>query len=311
MDAKLYDNSFYKKRKETSEHKIQLLKDEMDKKFCSDVTIFVVGSLGREEVGENSDLDLFIFAKKEIPRLEQYKIFVKLQEINEKLGFPEFSNDGQFLNIHTVENLKKHTGSPNDDSENLFTARMLMLLESKVVFNEKLFDEILNDIIQNYLRDSEKNDNFVPFFLLNDILRYWRTLCLNYEAIRHDDERPWRKKNVNLKYSRMLTVFSTVLSLIVTKDITKEKIFSICKKTPLERIIYSLEIINDDSLNKEFDNILNFYKIFLEAKEQTNIEKDVAIKMLLNTNAEKFSDIITSFLNNEKIDKKLRKFLVV
>ena len=39
-------------------------------------------------------------------------------------------------------------------------------------------------------------------------------MCLNYELIRDDPKKPWRKKNINLKFSRMLTVFGTVLPII-------------------------------------------------------------------------------------------------
>lgn len=311
MSRKKIMESFYIKRKENSLSKIKLLRNRMEGKFSKNITIFVVGSLGREEVGEKSDLDLFIISTEEISNLEKYKTFALLMEIAEELGFPEFSNDGQYLTIHTLDDLKKFTGSPFDDSQNLFTARMLMLLEGKVLFNEKLFKKVLSQIVAHYLRDKKGNKDFKPYFLLNDILRYWRTLCLNYEVIRQDKDRPWRKKNVNLKYSRLVTVFSTVFYLVTVDNITKKKILFLCKKTPLERILLTINTINDDNLYKKYYDLLAFYKVFLEAKEQSNIEGDFKKKEELNDNAEQFSDIISFFLDNKKIDKKMKKFLVV
>jgi predicted nucleotidyltransferase len=309
----LLENRFFKHRKENSELIINNLKDEMRDVFIKyKISIFTVGSIGRHEFGNNSDLDIFLISKKEISKIMQYEIYAKLIEINRKLKFPEFSNDGQFLTIHQLSDLKKFTGSPDDDSLNLFTTRMLMILESKVLFNENLYNEILSDIIEHYLRDRSKvSTSFKPLFLLNDILRFWRTLCLNYEAIRNDSNKPWRKKNINLKYSRMLTVFSTIIIIIIKKDINQDDILDIFLKTPLERIAWSLDQLDDDAIMDKFNNLLEYYQIFLEAKENTNIENDSSKQKELNINAEKFSNIIYDILNHHKIDNNLKKFLTI
>lgn len=309
----LINNGFFKQRKQNAELIIDKLKNEMREVFKKyDISIFTVGSIGRHEVGNNSDLDIFILSKNKISKIEQYEIYSKLIEINRRLNFPEFSNDGQFLTIHQLNDLKKFTGSPDDDSLNLFTTRMLMILESKVLFNAELYDEILSDIIEHYLRDrSHVSTSFKPLFLLNDILRFWRTLCLNYEAIRNDSSRPWRKKNINLKYSRMITVFSTIIIIIVKKDIKHKDILDIFHKTPLERMAWSLDKLDDQTISNQFDDLLSYYQKFLEAKENINIEEDLDMKKLLNTNAEKFSDIIFNILNHNKIDNKLKKFLTI
>jgi predicted nucleotidyltransferase len=162
----LLENRFFKDRKEKSELKINNLQDEMCDVFNDyEISIFTVGSIGRHEFGNNSDLDIFLISKNEISKIMQYEIYSKLIEINRKLKFPEFSNDGQFLTIHQLSDLKKFTGSPDDDSLNLFTTRMLMILESKVLFNETLYNEILSDIIEHYLRDRSKvSTSFKPLF---------------------------------------------------------------------------------------------------------------------------------------------------
>ena len=167
----------------------------------------------------------------------------------------------------------------------------------------------MHDVIEHYLRDRKHiNNSFKPLFLLNDILRFWRTLCLNYEVIRHDKDKPWRKKNINLKYSRMLTVYSTILAIIIKKDIDHNNILSICSKTPIERISWSLDTISDESLLNDFKNLLGYYQVFLEAKENEDIEQDNDVKNQLNLNADKFSDII---LNHKNIDNTLKKYLVI
>lgn len=307
----LRKNDFYKGRKDKSEDLIMKLKDELGKELKEyEVSIFVVGSIARHEVGNNSDLDIFLISRDKVPNLQQIHIFSKLIEINKRLGFPPFSNDGQFLTIHNLNDLKNKAGYPEDDSLNLFTTRMLMILESKVIYNEKLYREILSEIIEHYLRDRKGHEEFKPLFLLNDILRFWRTLCLNYEALRHDRNRPWRKKNINLKFSRLLTVFSTVLTIINKHNINHNDILDICNKTPLERIAWVLDNMEDDFVEK-YTRLLLLYQNFLKAKEEGEIEKNLKLKEQLNYDAIEFANIIFTFLNSEKIDKKLKQYLVI
>lgn len=160
------------------------------------VAIFCAGSLAREEIGENSDLDLFFLgADDEDPtELFKYQFFGKVIRLNEKLAYPEFSNDGRFLKIQSKKELIDRTGTPIDDSENLFTTRMLLLLESKWILGDEKYHEILKAVVSHYYRDSRGKNDFKPLFIINDLLRYWRTLCLNYEQRRNDSSKPWRKK---------------------------------------------------------------------------------------------------------------------
>ncbi len=194
------------------------------------ISIFCAGSLARQEIGAHSDLDVFVTARRD-PRLEsrlcEYTLFAEVININNKeLRLPEFSNDGQYLKICFVDDLKRLTGAPTDDSENIFTTRMLLLLESVPVLHGNTYQRHLKDIADHYYRDDRGKRTFRPLFLLNDLLRYWRTLCLNYEERRNDDTKKWRKKNVNLKFSRMVTVFSTVLPITAQLTVLPMTLFS-------------------------------------------------------------------------------------
>jgi hypothetical protein len=73
-------------------------------------------------------------------------------------------------------------GCASDNSLNAFTARMLLLLESQPVSDETVYTRLRQRIVGFYYRDfDDHNETFLPTFLLNDILRFWRTLTLNYE----------------------------------------------------------------------------------------------------------------------------------
>lgn len=279
------------------------------------VAVFCVGSLARLEASAGSDLDLFVTASegdRHLGRLFEIELFSELMTINKKLKFPPFSNDGEYLQIHRLDKLKSRTGSRFDDSENLFMARMLLILESRPVANNGVYSEHVHEILEHYYRDRKGKGPFRPVFLLNDLLRYWRTVCLNYEQHRHDPEQPFRKKNVNLKFSRMLTVFGTVLPLVCRPVDTVAKIEALCEKTPLERLAAGLDLLNDSRLTDRWNGILDDYEEFLSWKDKSDVETFLTEhKTLVIKRASVLSAFLYDALTHEKIPCELRRALVL
>jgi predicted nucleotidyltransferase len=275
------------------------------------VCVFAAGSLGRFETGQISDLDLFIVSNEKISKLEEYKLFSDLIRLNEYLELPEFSSDGKFLKVHHLDDLIKATGDDKDDLENQFTTRLLLLLESKPISNVDLYNQSLNQVLGNYFRDSSDKKDFQPLFLLNDMLRYWRTLCLNYERDR-GNAKPWWKKNLNLKFSRKLTVFSTVLAILSRQVSTSEDLVNFTQNVPLERLALSLDQINDLSLLGLFSKALDDYESFLAAKSHSDLEiKEEGVIDDYRLKADQFGEFIYSALHSDKLDKKLVRFLAI
>lgn len=279
------------------------------------IAIFAAGSLGRLEIGRESDLDLFIVSDKEdstrVNRLEEIRVFSKLIEINRELKLPEFSGDGRYLKIHNLTELINSTGDAHDDSENFFTTRLLLLLESKSIHNNKLREECIKKIVDNYFKDGNGKD-FVPLFLLNDILRYWRTLCLNYERDRVRSEN-WWKKNLSLKFARKLTVFSTILLLLTDEVNSKESLISAIDYVPLKRLAMSFDKINDETMLAGFKDFLNNYEKFLAAKshaELNNLEPSETIKNDFKIMAQSFGDMINIALMKTSDKSRLFKYLI-
>ena len=269
------------------------------------------------ESGAKSDLDLFVIAAADggsdlRKRLFQITLFSELMAINERLGFPPFSNDGEYLKVYFMEDLTSRTGSPRDDSENLFTTRMLLMLESQAIAHEHIYGEHLRTILKLYYRDRTATSQFRPIFLLNDLLRYWRTLCLNYEERRHDADWPFRKKNVNLKFSRMLTVFGTVLPLIAEPADSASKLASLCTKTPLERLATGLDLLGDESLANRWPGILDVYEEFLSWKEKDDVENFLTRQATaVNTQAKELSTFLYDALTHSNVRGEFRRYLIL
>lgn len=238
------------------------------------VTIFSAGSLGRLEAGGNSDLDVFVVAKPHnLGRLTEVRFLAKLADLNDKMGFPPFSDEMRYMKVYDGEQLIQDTGKPRDDSENSFTTRMLLLLESAYLYNEPLYQKLVDEVCSNYFRDNKGKRDFRPLFLINDLLRYWRTLCLNYEQCREDTSKPWRKKNMNLRFSRLTTVFSTVALLMVERPHEANVFRDAVTLTPLDRLARAVDGLNSSVLTEGFGVFLADYAAFLRIKDSPNPEK--------------------------------------
>ncbi len=214
-----------------------------------DLCIYATGSYGRLDASAASDIDLFFLhsggeKRDAIPRLDKIRLDARILETAENLGFPPFANDGEYLNVHYLDDLLGELGGREDDWRNYFTARMLLLLESRPVFNEGAYERAITQTVGSYCRDyydSEKD--FRSIFLINDILRYWRTMCINYEHRRNktgggaERRNKHHLRNLKLKFSRMLICFSAVILLArENRRATPETLSQIIHLSPMRRL---------------------------------------------------------------------------
>ena len=242
----------------------------------TDLCIYVTGSFGRLEASEHSDLDLFFINRinvgdSDMPRIQKTLMDASLIRTCESMGFPEFSGDGEYLEIHDLQTMLRNLGGREDDYHNLFTARLLLLLESLPLYNEELFERALQALTESYFRDyPEHVKDFRPTFLVNDILRFWKTLCLNYEHRRNippsgDIEANSKShlRNLKLKFSRMLTCFSLVIPLAVPRDsIDPTECVRLMRARPLERLH---KVAVESKQSTLWDKLLDDYAWFLES----------------------------------------------
>lgn len=263
--------------------------------------VYATGSFGRREASIYSDLDLFIVSKMGNPekpedkpqpllkRLDDIRIKADLIEVTRELNIPEFSGDGRYLVHYPVAQLTSTLGKPEDDALNTFTARLLLLLESYPLVGEAVYSEIIEEVIAPYWRDfaNHKND-FVPAFLTNDILRLWRTFCVNYEANTSrepSEENAKRKsKNYKLKHSRLLTCYSALLYLLAIygrkNTVTPDDVMQMIRLTPTERVQWLLEQQDYSDAYKPLSMLLRQYETFLAS---TNVPEKELIGKFLNS----------------------------
>ena len=217
-------------------------------KSYPNLAIYAAGSYARGEASEYSDIDLFFIhddreaaSTVDDPRMRTMTMMSGVIDQMEKMALPPPSNDGEYLKILSLSKILEHLGGVEDDHQNFFTARMLLILESSPLYGAATYDKALDAVIDAYFRDYEDHAaNFRPTFLVNDVLRFWKTLCLNYENRRNqaDEANKIKQKirNFKLGYSRLLTCFATVALLSSYNNIGKEEVVLISKMPPVDRL---------------------------------------------------------------------------
>ncbi|MEX0306086.1 MAG: nucleotidyltransferase domain-containing protein [Ruegeria sp.] len=318
-------------KRSNSESKINTLIQEFRKheeiSAIPNLSIFVAGSYARNEASEHSDIDLFFVLDGKLedidePNIKTLRLFSKIVEIADKLELPKFSNDGQYLQIIEKPMILNEMGSSKDDHLNYFTARMLMILESKCIHGEDYHEQILKDLIGAYLKDyPDHPKDFHPTFLVNDIIRFWKTLCLNYENKRNqpvDDPQKrisQKLKNLKLKFSRMLTCYASICYVVSLEEpMGSDSLVAMADMAPLERL--RTVVYGKEKYLSAFEQLEDEYRWFLELTNVSEADlKEKFAKKELRTEAfrraDKFGDSLYSITKGIAEDNNYLRFLLV
>jgi hypothetical protein len=164
---------------------------------------------------------------------------------------------------------------------NTFTARLLLLLESRPLVGDAAYNRFVEAVVDAYWRDyKDHQTEFMPAFLANDILRMWRTFCVNYEARTRTapkKEKVKRKvKNYKLKHSRLLTCYSALLYLAAlysaNRTVSPQDAMGMIRKTPTQRIEWLLGEGHASKAYPKLKNILARYEDFLISTDMPEVE---------------------------------------
>ena len=246
-----------------------------------DACVYATGSYGRDEAHAHSDLDPYMIGRTQtsciFKKFKRKKILGVLKKVARDSGLPKFDRGGKFLGPYSSDELIGNLGHPQDDDSQTFTARLLLLLESQPMLGENFYDEVIEQAIDAYWRDYVGHEeNFIPAYLINDILRLWRTFCVNYEAFTKSEPEKERAKrllkNYKLRHSRLLTCYSAIAHILELHrkrgTASPKDILHMVQLTPLER----LERLVDSPCREHARNSLDLYTNFLvktDASEET------------------------------------------
>lgn len=173
----------------------------------ADAAMVIYGSLARREWTSGSDVDWTMMLDGAV-RATDFASAYDIEDMLQDLSLKEPNPNGAFGNLCFAAELVHKVGGESDSNRNT-TQRVLLLLESASVADTSgVRDRVVRAVLERYLEDEGKisgKKGAMPRFLLNDIVRYWRTMAVDFTAKQRARRgRGWALRNFKLRMSRKL-----------------------------------------------------------------------------------------------------------
>ena len=115
----------------------------------------------------------------------------------------------------------EHIGLEADSNTNL-SRRMLFLLKSVYATHQDIYDDVHAQLLDRYLDQSVKPQR-PPRFLLNDVIRYWRTMCVDFAGKERQGPEKWGLRNAKLRTARKILFAGGLLPVLECESRTKDE----------------------------------------------------------------------------------------
>ncbi len=283
----------------------KLLRDKLREFTSDDVDVVVFGSLARREWSSGSDVDWTLL----IDGQAKPEHRIAAREVENTLKQQHFNGaplklpgaEGIFGNMAFSHQIVHHIGGQADTNRNT-TQRVLLLLEA-VALREPAqgalgpFERIVRQVLNRYLvsdsnyHSKAEEESRIPRFLLNDIVRYWRTICVDFAY--KDWEQAgykWALRNVKLRTSRkllfvagLLTTFSCFRNDSLRRDgadrdayllKVQSHVLKFVHATPLNILSYTLSQLGiAESCRQLLDRYERFLALLDDKDTREHLEK--------------------------------------
>jgi uncharacterized membrane protein len=185
--------------------------------------VVVAGSYARQEASGESDFDYLVVAYELLPPKDVRYTRQLLRATDEFIAQLAEQGDqsrrpgatGLFGHIIAAPDLTERIGLEQDTNVS-HTRRLLLLQESASIYQPALRRGLLESMLHRYMADYDQAQKAgPPRFLLNDCIRYWYTLTVDYQAKRWEYyDRQWGLRYLKLLTSRKLSYAGTLVSLL-------------------------------------------------------------------------------------------------
>jgi predicted nucleotidyltransferase len=285
-----------------------------DDRFEGVQTIAIAGSFGRFEGSRSSDADCIVVLHDDVSsqaEVEQSALSAITHHLAQmKISAP--NPEGSFAKPRLRKELLPEPehgdmGSPSEATD-IISKRMLMLLESRPVLHDAAYHSCVHAIFDRYAQYASIDTRKEHLYLLNDLVRYFRYICVNYQANFDRDYESWALRNIKLRHSRIV-MYMGLLALLgeASKYEDDRKVATVeaaLNLTPLDRIarVYAC---NDD---ERFGVVANLYESFLtRVSDQATRDELNGLEYKLRYDSELFSSLKR---NSDALQTELVRFIL-
>ncbi len=234
-------------------------------------SVLVAGSYGRMDAHEKSDLDFMIVHDGSL-RGDADKIDA-IRESASTLGIDLPNPEGAFSKPIRLSKMIEAIGSKDDDL-NATAQRLLILMEGRTIYNEEYYKYIIDTILTRYLRLVVEEPGKEALVLLNDVIKYFRSICVNVEFNFWNDESKWGIRSIKLRHSRALIYAGLLLLILNSSKYGYEKIrylYDHIYFSPIEKV-YLAYVDNEDS---NFERLIALYNAFLSKLADDEVRREL------------------------------------
>lgn len=198
----------------------------------------VTGSYGRYEAHEESDLDYFALYDQSASIIAVDQFADRMKDIVATVIGIAPGIDGPWGAATAVNGIDTEIGG-NTESNFSFTRRALFLLEGRCVGPNDIFLRGRETLLNRYIGENI-SDHQLGLFLLNDVIRFYRTMCVDFEYKTVEQKKSWGLNNIKLVFSRKLLYFSGILVAAEMYQKTysqkRDSTLTLLEMSPIDRI---------------------------------------------------------------------------